>query len=406
MSQSVGKFAQLLTEGVHRIRLREAKTIQVVQDELGYVLGRVGGSAVEYWRKGHIPPSTADIETLAREIVGRGGLERTWLEQFLSSCDYPYPLHLCEQLFPNSVSNGARRSQPGPAAPTSVEVWGSLQTNDSLSTPDFDAFVVGPPIIHPRHFFGRTYELKRIFGLWKRRPLQNVAIIGLKRSGKTSLLHYLKTVTTTPVAKLRPGQQTDWLHQPEQYRWVMVDFRDPRMYRRERLLRYLLLSLDIPVPEPCNLENFLDVVSLHLKNPTLILMDEISSALAAPELDLPFWGSLRSLATSLTGGKLAFLLTAHESPALLAQEQGKPSPFFNIFGHTFTLGPFTEKEARELIASSPRRFDPEDVEWILAQSECWPCRLQALVHARLNALEFGERGDTWKQEGLRQMPPY
>jgi hypothetical protein len=44
------QFAQLLTEAVHRIRFRESKTIQIVQDELGYALGRDGGSMIEYWR--------------------------------------------------------------------------------------------------------------------------------------------------------------------------------------------------------------------------------------------------------------------------------------------------------------------------------------------------------------------
>ncbi len=158
------------------------------------------------------------------------------------------------------------------------------------------------------HFFGREYELKRIFGLWKRFPLQNVAVVGLKRSGKTSLLHYLKRITLARPEQLRPGQRTDWLPQPERYRWIFVDFQDARMCRRERLLSYLLTRLDLVVPEPCDLENFLDVVSQYLKTPTIILMDEIGAGLASPELDQQFWGSLRSLGSNLTGGKLAFVL--------------------------------------------------------------------------------------------------
>ena len=37
-------------------------------------------------------------------------------------------------------------------------------------------FTAGPPIAHPRSFFGRDRELKRIFGLWRRFPLQNAVI--------------------------------------------------------------------------------------------------------------------------------------------------------------------------------------------------------------------------------------
>ncbi|MBI1881309.1 MAG: ATP-binding protein [Chloroflexi bacterium] len=389
MPKSAEKFAQLLTEGVHRIRFREAKTIQIVQDELGYALGREGESAIEYWRKGHLPPNLGDVEKLARIIVARGHLERDWLEQFLRSADHPAPEKLCDELF-----------LPGQDRPEPV----ALTPQPAIS--EFGPFVVGLPITHPSHFFGRKYELKRIFGLWRRFPLQNVAVIGPKRSGKTSLLHYLKNVTTMPPDQLRPGQHADWLPQPERYRWVFVDFQDARMGRRESLLRHLLTSLALSIPEPCDLERFMDVVSEHLRSPAIILLDEISAALVSPELDQAFWGSLRSLGSNFTRGNLAFLLASHEPPAQLAQEQGKPSPFFNIFGHSFTLGPLPEAEAHELIASSPQPFASDEVEWILAQSRGWPCLLQVLCHARLAALEYGETGDAWQREGLQQMATY
>jgi len=61
-------------------------------------------------------------------------------------------------------------------------------------------FIAGPPITHPRHFFGRTRELRRLFGLWQQAPLQNAAIIGPRRSGKTSLLNYLRTITAAGIA--------------------------------------------------------------------------------------------------------------------------------------------------------------------------------------------------------------
>jgi polynucleotide 5'-kinase involved in rRNA processing len=70
-------------------------------------------------------------------------------------------------------------------------------------------FITGIQITDYRYFFGRNYELKRLFNLLKRHPLQNAAIIGKKRSGKTSLLHYLKNITTTPTADLRLNQKSD-----------------------------------------------------------------------------------------------------------------------------------------------------------------------------------------------------
>jgi hypothetical protein len=380
MTRSPDKFAQLLTQAVYRIRVHDSRTIKktigIVQDELGYALGREGGSCIEYWRKGYIPATMGDVEQLARELVNRGGLEQEELKGFLDSAGHPQPTRLCDELFP---------PQPfGELAP----------------------FVVGPPISHPRQFFGREGELKRIFGLWERLPLQNIAVIGSQRSGKTSLLRYLANITTATSVQLRPGQRTNWLSQPERYQWVFVDFQDARMGERERLLRYLLTSLNMPVPDVCDLASFIDIVSQHLQRPTLVLMDEIGAGLASPELDQQFWWSLRSLGSNFTQGRLGFLLTAHKAPDILAHAHDKTSPFFNIFGHTLLLGPLSEGKARELVSSSPVPFDPVDTEWILVQSGGWPALLQILCHTRLTALEERQTGDAWQEEGLRRMAPF
>jgi hypothetical protein len=371
------KFALLLTEAVHKIRRCEAKltrkTIRIVQDELGYALGREGGSCIEYWRKGNIPASLNDLEALARELVRRDGLSPEELQLFLDSAGHPRPAGFGNALFPP-------RQELAP-------------------------FIVGPPITHPRQFFGREQELRRIFGLWNRAPLQNVALIGLHRSGKTSLLRYLQSITQATPDQLRPGQRADWLSQPERYQWVLVDFQDARMGHRESLLRYLLAGLNLPAPDACDLNSFLDTVSRHLQMPSVIMMDEIGAGLASPELDQQFWWSLRALGSNYSDGKLGFLLTAHEAPALLAHEYGKPSPFFNIFGHTLELGPLSEPEARELVASSPQPFAPADVEWIMLQSGRWPALLQILCDTCLTAMDEGQHGPAWWGEGLRRIAP-
>jgi hypothetical protein len=245
-----------------------------------------------------------------------------------------------------------------------------------------------------------------LFNLLKSHPLQNAAIIGQRRSGKTSLLNYLRTITTTPPAQLRPGQQADWLPHPESYRWIFVDFQDARMAQRDRLLRYLLESMQLPVPEPCDLDYFMDAVSGNVQSPTVILMDEVGVGLQrCPELDDGFWESLRALATNQTDGNLAFVLATPESPIDLAHHTGHSSPFFNIFGYTTTLAPLTESEARELIASSPIPFSAADTAWILAASEGWPILLQILCRERLFSLEEGDASN-WQKEGLQQITPF
>jgi hypothetical protein len=285
-----------------------------------------------------------------------------------------------------------------------------VHIDETISKPIFEetsTFITGTPITNPRYFFGRNRELKRLFDLLKRRPLQNAAIIGKRRSGKTSLLHYLKNITNTPKELLRADQKSDWLCNPENYRWIFVDFQDSRRQNREGLLRYILECLKMSVPSPCDLDRFMDAVSSNLDRPTVILLDEIGVCLQrCPELDDGFWESLRSLATNQTNGNLGFVLATPQSPIELAKNTGHSSPFFNIFGYTAYLGALTQAEARELIASSPVLFPDRDIEWILNQSKCWPLLLQILCRERLFSLEEGETGDDWREAGLEQLKPF
>ena len=268
-------------------------------------------------------------------------------------------------------------------------------------------FIAGPPISKPADFFGRETILKRLFNLLKTRPLQNAAIIGPRRSGKTSLLHYLKNISTTSPTKLRSEQRHDWLPQPQQYRWVFVDFQDPRLGSCSGLLRHILTQLDFPTPDTCDIDQFMDIVVDHLQQPTIILFDEIGVALERyPELDDAFWESMRSLATNQVDGNLGFVLTSHAQPAALAEHSGLGSPFFNIFGYTAVLGPFSEKEARALITASPIAIPEEDIEWMLAESGRWPLLLQILCRERILSLEDGDTSHDWREEAQMQLQPF
>ena len=42
------KFAALLTEAILRIKGLTAKPIEVIQDELGYAIGKRGGASLEF----------------------------------------------------------------------------------------------------------------------------------------------------------------------------------------------------------------------------------------------------------------------------------------------------------------------------------------------------------------------
>lgn len=271
-------------------------------------------------------------------------------------------------------------------------------------------YVGGGPVLEPTRFFGRKKDRRRLFGLLGKVPLQNAAIIGPRRSGKTSLIHYLKCRPAMQDDALRPDQRGECSPSLAQYRFVTVNFQDPRLYHQHELLLHLLEGLGWPGGKTATVDlvEFMRRVEQYLSKPAVVLLDEIGVALGRnrESLDDTFWDGMRALVGPRTRGRLGFVVAAHESPRELSRRQGLGSPFFNIFGYTATLGPLSEEEARDLIGSAARRFDEADVVWILKESRRWPILLQVLCRERLQALEDGEEGEGWREEGLRQMEPY
>jgi hypothetical protein len=363
------QFGQLLKLAVRKIALQTGKKIAIVQDELGYALGRdSGGVAIQFWERGNIPARKEEVGLLKEELVRRAGLAGEEAARFVGYGGFPE----LEQ----------KPNQP---------------------------FVAGPPITDPRHFFGRTYELRRLFALWNdpAMPLQNAALIGPRGSGKTSLLFYLMSIAHTSPAQLRPDQRNKGLGRVESIRWVYVDFRNPQLGSRAGLLRQLLATLELPVPAPCDLERFVEAMIKHLHDPAIILLDEIDVALERyAELDDPFWDGLRALATTQLNGKLGFVLAARELPQQAARRYHRSSDFFSIFAYTAPLGPLTEAEARTLIATSPIRFADEEIDWILTQSRGWPLLLQILCRECLLAQQERTAGTAWQDAALQQLVPF
>ncbi|MCP4698427.1 MAG: helix-turn-helix domain-containing protein [Gammaproteobacteria bacterium] len=257
------------------------------------------------------------------------------------------------------------------------------------------------PVIRPCDFFGQTALLEEIFDAWDRPVLEHIAVIGDRLTGKTSLLNYLKAIHNIRPGSLRPQQRGDWLEEP--YQWAVVDFRDPRMQKLEGLLWHLLNELRLPQVEKQDLEHFMEIVEEQLILPTVILMDNIEIGLRSPELDQIFWEAMRHIGTSPSGPQTGFCVTSRRSPGQLeelAAELGKPSPFFNTFDSK-TLGPFTEAEARNLLAYAPQPFESAGVDWILEHSRRWPVILQEFCKLRLQALKHPQQHGEWQAECLR-----
>lgn len=173
MAQYADKFAQLLTEAIYRIRVKESKTIGAVQDELGYAIGKQGGASIEYWRKGNIPSKREDIERLAEELVHRSDLSVNWLNDFLSSSGHPNPQLIISQM-----------GQP-PQTPTAKLYLAGRTPTAAL------AQIIPPSLsnlpIQPTPFIGRHEELEIIINRLQDASCHLLTLVGPGGIGKTRL---------------------------------------------------------------------------------------------------------------------------------------------------------------------------------------------------------------------------
>lgn len=372
-SSSHKQFADVLGTALHLVKVQEGKNLGIIQDELGFAIGRNGASFIDYLRRGNIPSKYGDLESLAYELVHRGGLDKDRCWKFLNYGGHPEPNPLLSEWFPSENRNGYQViMEPGP-------------------------LIVGPPVKHPKYFFGRERVLQQIFNYWRFAPLQNIALIGPRRSGKTSLLYHLVQISKAKPERLREGQWQVSSQTAEKFRWIFIDFQDSRMSRLHRLLTFILQGLDLKVPDPCTLNNFMDTIEgSRFRRPTIIVMDAVDIGLAAPELDQNFWWNLCSLVSNYGNGNIAFLVATHKSSNSLTTNQRQSHPFFNLF-NSIELGPFQEVEARDFIRSLPYEFSSNDIEWILANSKLCRCYYkyfanEGFMHLKLvKPISFGER---------------
>ncbi len=238
------------------------------------------------------------------------------------------------------------------------------------------------PVEHPRQFFGHKKLIERIFQYWNGSFSEHILITGPRRSGKTSLLHYLKNIHHA--APLRKNQRNDWLARP--YNWVFVDFSRMRMQRRENLLRYILAELNLPEESAKDLISFSETLEDDLDKQSIILMDNIEDGLKAEGLDMQFWQFMRNLRefgpVGLCGTSRLSVHELHE----FAKKHGKTSPFFNVF-LPVELGPLHKEEGRELLSHVTPPLVKADADWIINKSGGWPVLLQNLCAIRMSSVE-------------------
>jgi len=200
-------------------------------------------------------------------------------------------------------------------------------------------------IREPGDFYGRKSEIQRIYARMASgsRP-QSISIVGERRIGKSSLLHYL----------YHPENRKKYLGQPESYVFAFIDFQEEPLAALKDFFTTLYnaftqefsgefnASFSPDYQGFRNLVRSFDAQGIRM----IILFDEFEMVTANTLFDPEFFAFFRSMANKYN---IAYVVTtAKDLQSLCHSKEIATSPFFNIFSN-LNLGAFKHDEAVELI---------------------------------------------------------
>jgi hypothetical protein len=261
-------------------------------------------------------------------------------------------------------------------------------------------FTFGNPIRDPARFYGRQDELRQVASRLLASVHESTAVVGERRSGKTSLLLHL----SHPLVMERLGLDS------QHYCLVYIDFQGlvditpqrfwgrllkkmSRAVCHQELQEQIDSLLKMPEFDLFDLEDlFESAASAGLT--TVLLLDEFEYITQNPNFKADFFGGLRGLA--IHHNLPLVTATRRDLVDLCHSDEIKGSPFFNIFA-SVVLRPFSRQEVSELVGGYTKigemRLTQTEIELVYQLGGGNPFFVQMagyyLVEARLKGIPPG-----------------
>lgn len=243
------------------------------------------------------------------------------------------------------------------------------------------------PIRDADYFYGRSVEVTTALSML--RHLQSISLVGPRRVGKTSMLHYISHPSVLEAHRINP----------DRYIFVFIDCQGLGDLGRADFYQLMLketresiAGADLEVglaglPERGSITymEFQDTLETITQSGLKLtfLFDEFEGMSHNENLDAGFFGGLRGIASNLD---VAYVTASRRSLFDLTYAEGVlSSPFFNLFT-TINVGLFEASDAHTLIEEPSRAagvaFSEETVDSILTLADHHPLYLQiACFHA-------------------------
>lgn len=241
-------------------------------------------------------------------------------------------------------------------------------------------YIVGHPIKKPSNFYGFHELISLFYNIVAGRNVHSVSLLGLKRSGKTSLLYHLA----------HPSVLMKYVTNPDIYMILYVDFsicNTPAKFYRQVYQELMRLSGNTSTREHEHLRGLPgadDITWLLRQYPgrrVILLLDEFDRVIHGT-FDQDFLSELRSIAGA-PDNELAIVTASYNSLENVGGRLGlsSTSPFYNIFypQHLYLNG-LGEIAAKDLIRKPAEQdgvfFTDKEVDDIQNTAGTFPFLLQ------------------------------
>ncbi len=258
----------------------------------------------------------------------------------------------------------------------------AIQVSDEDSGTMINPYKSRGPIKQPQSFYGREFEVLTIYDSIKSGGLKGasecVSIVGERRIGKSSLLHYI----------YNKDNRSKYLNDYNKYIFSFIDCTLLDINRKDitpevffhSILKSLSKELEIQLLTSGDFENFKHTIAEVAKDyKIVVLLDEFDSITKNSNFGYGFFSALRGLVQEPDNRLGIITASLRNLWELVHNVDLAASPFFNIF-NTIFLKAFDMEDALSLVTKPFGReamdLTDEEIKFVLDLAGTHPLFLQ------------------------------